>query len=123
MAITDDDGNERIAPYELIDPKDQKSVAGAISAEEATQRAFAAERARQAPANPTDIHPEDVTPTRATPPSIGSVGQEVARRPANAASPARSPPTPGCRVSLPLEQGGTGDPRIGFGERERFLDA
>lgn len=62
MAITDDDGNERIASYQLIDPKDQKSVAEAISAEEATQRAFAAERARQAPANPPDTHPEDVKP-------------------------------------------------------------
>lgn len=60
VAIADDDGNERIASYQLIDPKDQKSVAEAISAEEATQRAFAVERPRQAPANPTNIHPEDV---------------------------------------------------------------
>ena len=47
VAITDDEGNQRIASYQLIDPKDQKSVAEAISAEEATQRALSAERGKQ----------------------------------------------------------------------------
>lgn len=60
VAITDDDGSQRLASYQLIDPKDQKSVAEAISAEEATQRALSAERGRRVI---EDADPRDITPS------------------------------------------------------------
>jgi hypothetical protein len=86
VAITDDDGNERIASYQLIDPKDEKSVAEAISAEEATQSALAAERARQAPANPTFVS----VAAQARPPSGPRVRATPKRCREECASPSTS---------------------------------
>ena len=47
VMMAGNDGRPQFHSYQLIDPKDRKSVREAISAEEATQRAVAAERGKR----------------------------------------------------------------------------